>query len=247
MRILGIDLETTGLEAKKDFITEVGLAVYDTDLKRITYAHSHFIVLPKGVEIPPFIVNLTGLTTEVVNKHGIDSIQESLSLAHTISLGCDFAMAHNAHGFEIPWLAHHSNPEDQISIPWIDSSLDIPYPEGMSTRKLVHLAAEHYVPLRAAHGALEDVLTMFEILKKYNWEVVKAFALSPNVEAVAKVDFQQKEFAKSRGYRWSPERKVWAKRMKQCEVERQLSPAQVGEHRFFVDKEHAFQVSVVSV
>lgn len=49
MKILVIDLETTGLYASSDFIVEIGLALVDTDTKEITLLFDH-VVKDKGFD-----------------------------------------------------------------------------------------------------------------------------------------------------------------------------------------------------
>jgi len=59
---VAVDLETTGLDRKKDRITEIGMVQYINGKEVASYSR---LVNPRR-EIPEFIVNLTGITNEAV-------------------------------------------------------------------------------------------------------------------------------------------------------------------------------------
>jgi DNA polymerase III epsilon subunit-like protein len=71
MKLLVIDLETTGLYASSDFIVEIGLVLVDTDTKDITLLFDH-VVKDKGFNPikhkNSWVFNNTTLTVEDVER-----------------------------------------------------------------------------------------------------------------------------------------------------------------------------------
>jgi DNA polymerase-3 subunit epsilon len=87
----------------------------------------------------------------------------------------------------------------------------------MTTRKLVHLAAEHGFINPFAHRAMFDVLTMLMIFQRYDPAAALALAKEPVVTLKACVSYDDREKAKSRGYRWKD--RQWLKAVRASEVE----------------------------
>ena len=93
MRILGIDFETTGLDAKEDRIIEVGAVLWDWETGTPLQLLSS-LVHPERY-IPEEITKLTGITNEAVSDFGRPEDEVFNDLWYL--LGCaDYAMAHNA-------------------------------------------------------------------------------------------------------------------------------------------------------
>jgi DNA polymerase III epsilon subunit-like protein len=109
--VLGIailDFETTGLNPEKDFPTEV--AIKKVGISKLTAQpyikdYSTKIKLPEGVEVPEFITNLTGLTTEDLNTNGKD-ITEVIPEVQNLIDSETLVIAHNAN-FDLGFLYHH--------------------------------------------------------------------------------------------------------------------------------------------
>lgn len=224
MIILGIDLETTGLDPKEERITEIGAVLWDTSLNCPIKFFNELVDPEK--QISSEITALTGITNELIAAH---SISESVAIPALLPLmdRADFFMAHNAK-FDKGFLEASAarvgvNLQDKI---WIDSSTDVAYPESISTRKLVHLAAEHKFVNPFAHRAVTDVLTMMQIVSQYNWDEVLLNANTPNVVLRAHVQFHDKEKAKGMGYRWDGDSKVWLKTVKASQVQKEKDRAE---------------------
>lgn len=144
-------------------------------------------------------------------------------------------VGHNSLGFDQPLLLAESarHGVEPSSLPWIDTSVDVPYPEKIKTRKLVHLAAEHNFINTLAHRALSDVLTMLKILSHYDAATVLATSLIPNVklQAITKKPWEdpapegRKEIdkAKARGFRYDGSNKTWVKNVKQNRVAEEMA------------------------
>lgn len=223
MLILGIDLETTGLDPKNDRITEVGAVLWDTDLNSPVKFFNE-LVDPER-QISKEITELTGITNDLIQKHSISDLTALTRLLDMMA-DADLFMAHNAK-FDKGFL-EQAFERMSLKMPeksWVDSSKDVMYPESISTRKLVHLAAEHKFVNPFAHRAVTDVLTMFQVVSRYNWDETLANAKTPDVTIRALVQFAEKEKARGTGYRWDADSKAWLKTIKVNQLEKEKERA----------------------
>lgn len=102
------DFETTGLKYQENYPTELAIKVIDL-ITHVETDYDTLIKLPQGVEIPAFITNLTGLTTEEVNAKGksaFDVQRDILSLLGTEFQDTTLFIAHNAN-FDLGFLSYH--------------------------------------------------------------------------------------------------------------------------------------------
>lgn len=213
--VCGLDLETTGLDATKDQITEIGAVLWDTEINQPIKFFNKLLQIEGP--IPPEIVKLTGITDELLNKYG-ELPSEVFYEFLEFQAEADVFLAHNA-PFDRGFL------EAKIDLgekPWIDSCVDVDYPESISTRKLTHLAAEHGFVNPFAHRAMTDVLTMMQLVSKYDWNKTIENARTPNVVMQAMVTIPQKDMAKGCGYRFNGSNKKWTKLIKENRVEEEI-------------------------
>lgn len=68
-RIIIFDTETTGLNFTRDQIIEIGAAAWSPEGERA--GMDAFIRLPVGRQLPPFIVQLTGITDQRLQEEGL--------------------------------------------------------------------------------------------------------------------------------------------------------------------------------
>lgn len=105
--IIVFDTETTGLIPKPNkltkevpsidqfpYITQLSFIVYDTVLETVRSSYNTFIKLPEGIEVPPIVTEITGITTEKCNEEGID-IKEALFVLYHAAILCDSVVGHN--------------------------------------------------------------------------------------------------------------------------------------------------------
>lgn len=206
--VLGIDLETTGLDNKNDVVTEIGAVLWDTQKNEPIKFFNKLIKIDRPV--PEMIVKLTGIDDELLNKFGEESNKVWLDLKEFIK-DADCLIAHNA-PFDRGFIEQHGFKIDKL---WIDSSVDVPYDESIQTRKLTHLAAEHGFVNPFSHRAVTDVLTMLQVVSNYDWSEVITNAQTPNATMRAMVTYDQNKKAKDAGYRWDGEKKIWFKNVKE--------------------------------
>lgn len=234
MLLCGVDFETTGLDVQNDRIIEFGAVIWDTTRQCPVLIHSGFVNPER--EISEEITKLTGITNEDIEMWGFPA---PVALAGLIDFmrEAEAVVAHNGLGFDKPLLEaevqrHHLTSVYPL-LPWIDTSVDVDYPESIKTRKLVHLAAEHGFLNPFAHRAVADVLTMLRILSHYDAATVLATSQIPNVKllAMTKKPWEdaapegRKEIdkAKARGFRYDGSTKQWVKNVKQNRVAEEMA------------------------
>lgn len=213
MIICGFDCETTGLSHETDLVTEIGAVAWDTVSNMPIAFFSTLLKIDRP--LPKEIIALTGITDAMLagfalNQH--DGWQKFFDFCSW----ADSLMAHNA-PFDMGFAQKRSNGKIKDVI--IDSAVDVPYPETITTRKLTHLAAEHGFVNPFPHRAVTDVLTMLTIASKYNWDEIIANAKTPSIEIFAKVSYEQKDLAKANGFRWNGDRRTWSKNIKQNKLQ----------------------------
>ena len=217
MKILGVDVETTGLDPTACRVIEVGAVLWDTDRAAPLEIFSSLLRLP--IPVPEEITAITGITAGMLREHGRepDAVFSELMvmackadywLAHQADFDRAFLMAEGA-AAGVPWM----------HLPWIDTKMDLPFPRDMATRKLTYLATEHGFLNPFPHRAVFDVMTALRLFSQYPLDAVMALQRSPVVKIVAQVSFDEKEKAKSAGFHWEPERKSWCLDVKECCVE----------------------------
>lgn len=229
MLVAGFDCETTGLDTDKDYITELGAVLWDTErgvplkiLSTLTWPHDTEIKLDHK------IVELTGITEEDLAKHAVPFEEGEFQLANLVA-NADLILAHNGNLFDRPMLnsnsARFGTKFDYNKFLWADSTCDIDFPPTIQTRKLSHLAAEHGFLNPFAHRAVFDVLTMLKIAQRYDWKQITEFAKSPTISIEAQTTFEQRELAKKAGYRWNADKKKWVKSIKQFKLKEEQDAA----------------------
>ena len=223
MKILGFDVESTGLDPKKDSITEMGLVLYDTDLKTPVRI-SGFLV--KGGFISEEITRITGITQAAVDTYGVTPFA-AIGALDKMAESANYFCAHNApFDREFGKALFATQGRGFPDVPWIDTRTDLP-PEAYKLGKsasLKYLCADHGF-LYSAHRAVNDVLAMLELLSRYDLDTILRRAATPNVEVRAVVSFDDRILAKERSYYWSAQIKQWRKPLKADEVEREKTDA----------------------
>jgi len=223
MRILCLDVESTGLNPEKDQITEWGAALYDSDTKQPVRV-SGFLI--KGVFISEEITRITHITQSMVDTYGV-SPEAGLSAIYGLAQQAEYLLAHNAK-FDKGFLDAEAKRQGRspITLPWIDSRVDLPpeaYTKGKSA-SLRYLAADHGF-CYDAHRAVNDVLATLKLFAMYDLDTIIRRSNIPNVEVRAVVEYADRLLAKERSYYWSPERKHWFKPLKLDEVEHEKAEA----------------------
>jgi len=227
MKVLGLDFETTGLEASKDRVIEIGAVVWDTDKKKPMALMSELVKVEE--KLSPEIIRITGIDDEMLEVYGINGETAFSKLKELVDT-CDYIVAHNAkfdRSFFEQEIKNYGVDIDPKKLKWVDTYMDVPYPESIQTRKLSYLAAEHGILNTNAHRALFDVIVMLNILKNYSIDEVVKRAESPSVNVIAKVSFSEKDKAKNLGFRWNKDDKTWFKEFKELDLKTKQFPFEI--------------------
>ena len=227
--ILALDYETEWSEPVNPHIIrpiEIGAVLYDYVLRKPVEIFNGIIHEKDHKEMPPELVQLTGITQKIKETHGV-SPEDAMRSLNKMMEQADYVAAHN--GNEFDKVVYEAECErlvvPVIDRPWIDTKVDVPYPDHIKTRKLTYLASEHKIPLTHTHRALFDVLLMIGVMEQYDFNDIIALSKQPNVKAVATVSFQDKDLAKKRGYYWDGENKKWTKLLKELAAKKEKAEA----------------------
>ena len=229
MLLLGIDFETTAIEVDDPGfrVIEVGLATWDTVTRSVVECYSTVI---RADMIPIKISGLTGIYSTMTQRYGDENAEHILTYPYAYMLQhSDMLVAHN-HFFEKKILNHLE--VSCYDLDWVDTMTDIMYPDWMGARNLVQLASLHRIMNPSPHRALNDVLVMFELLGRYNFDDVLAVATTPFVHVTAKVSYDDRNLAKNRRFHWDPSNKTWYKRIRMALLDQERKeyefPIEIG-------------------
>jgi DNA polymerase-3 subunit epsilon len=208
MRVIGIDVETTGLDCKKDHITEIGACLWDCESKKPLQIMSSFV--RTSHDIPELIVKLTGITKEMANSPFSLPIAGAMVELNFLMSEADYVVAHNAK-FDKGFILEAAK-NSQVKLPghhWICTMMDVPYPETITSRKLEFLCCQHCFLNPFSHRAIFDVMAMLKLFSMYNFNDIMVLSKSPTLTVQANVSFEHKQKAKEAGFHWNSERRQW--------------------------------------
>lgn len=213
MYVLGLDLETTGLDVEKDEIIEIGVVVWHVEERRPCLCFN--ALLRPTIALPPIITELTGITEDYLRQFSMET-KSAYNALNMLMGKCDYVVAHNGTNFDKPFYTLGSNLAvgKVIDKPWIDTNCDIPYASEIKTRKLSHLAAEHKFINPFPHRAITDILTMLQILSQYDINDILKYQKAPNIWIEAMVTYDNRNDASRMGYHWNGKSKKWEKTIK---------------------------------
>lgn len=214
-----VDLETTGLDANKDRVIEIGICEFGWSAgSDPTLLGMYGALQDPGIALPPEIVQLTGLTDAALKGHEInwDIVLAAWNRASVI-------VAHNAQ-FDRGFLQNIPALKGQVKH-WACSVRHIDWDaKGFGTRKLTYLAAEHGFVNPFAHRAVFDCATTFRLVQPHMQELITN-SFEPEVKFIAAGSpFESKDILKANHYRWDAEQRVWHKTVinKRADAERQF-------------------------
>lgn len=237
MRVLGWDLESTGLDVAKDRIIEIGAVLYDTDEKIPLSLVSELIHPGPDVEFSPEYVSPTGLKGQHIVEFGesiclvLNQIEQMVNRHKP-----DAMVGHNLIGYDLPLLKHELERvapfgcPNFLALPVIDTRHDLPFKKEPSSRRLTHLSADHGFINSFEHRAVFDVMACLKLLSHYDFAEVFAMSKIPFVTMRAKVSYDDRQKAKDLRYSWEEANgtkypKWWVKAVRENAVEREIEAA----------------------
>lgn len=113
-RIVVFDTETTGIDFGKDRIIELGAVSLESGTE--TGSLDVLIRLPEGRTLPPFIVDLTGITDAQLLSEGVDQKEAAEDFCRLLE-GCERPLlaAYNAQ-FDLNFLYHLLRPYGRVNV-----------------------------------------------------------------------------------------------------------------------------------
>lgn len=223
MIIAGIDLETGGAancRPQHNFITEIGIALYDTSIG--TTPVKIFNSLVKNEErIDQEMSEYTGITDLHCDMYGVEQSRVAQA-AYGMLSQADMIVAHNGLKFDYPilmwwfdkWLSVSSFGVGKIMC---DTMVDVPWHKNAKQKNLTYLAGFHEMYNPFPHRALTDVLTMMKLFWMYPLDKIIASAMTDFICVQALTSFDNKDLAKKRGFYWDSETKRWLKLMREAQ------------------------------
>ncbi|MBB4952230.1 DNA polymerase-3 subunit epsilon [Agrobacterium vitis] len=200
-----LDTETTGLNAAKDEIIEIGVIAFTFDatggIGDITALYGG--LRQPSLSIPAEITRLTGITDDMVAGQTLD-----MAALEALIEPADLLIAHNA-GFDRPFCEALSPLFSRKA--WACSNVQVDWASrGYEGTKLGYLIGQAGY-FHDGHRAVDDCFALLEVLaRKVEGSESTAFAELYQASQRASVrifaqnsPFEMKDHLKARGYRWS--------------------------------------------
>lgn len=153
MSYVFLDLETTGLDADVNHITEVG-AIKTNEYGDIIGRFHSMVRLPAGAVVPEFIVELTGITDELLKKEG-RAVGDVMNDLHEF-IGENVVVAQYA-PFDLSYIEKHFVVKNFFD------TRTISYALGHDKSGLKDLAKRYDVALDEHHRSIGDAIACKEI------------------------------------------------------------------------------------
>lgn len=231
MILLSLDFETTGLDVVNDRVIEFGAILYSTGQKKCLDNQGMLVKTDKV--ITPEITKITGIHSAAVERFGYEDTN-ILDIILEMETNADAVIGYNCRRFDKRvlenWISRAGYGE--LDRPWIDLYCDLPW--QVPVGKLGHVAADHGILNLFPHSALADAQTVLAIAEKYDPELLLQRSQSPVTILRSTESRDNNEAVKRAKFRWSPNRKIWWKAVKETDVEEVMSQIQI---KAVVDKE----------
>jgi DNA polymerase-3 subunit epsilon len=201
--LLIVDLETTGLDPKDCEVIEVAASLFD--VKHRAVVSSLAFLMPCDSNAAEEINHIPASLSQTSSpwRTGLIMLTELLAVS-------DCLIAHNA-AFDRKWFGRGNLPK--IWQPWLCSMIDFEWGSRGGTN-LRDLAVNHGVTVAKAHRALADVELLAGVLaSREDLEELLEGAVAPKITIAARVSYERREEAKTRGFNWNRLTRRWEKRM----------------------------------
>jgi DNA polymerase III subunit epsilon len=217
LNLLIIDTETTGLNPTCDRVIELGAILYSVEYQTVLHQLSTLLSAPDN---PAERINR--IPAAVLPTISPVLMQQSLLIFQTMVDQADYVVAHNAafdrkwfNGTHLPELHRQGDP-----LPWLCTMDDFTFPlQNRSGDSLINLALAHGIGVGSAHRALTDcqlIAALFDRMDDLSNLI--ALARQPKIMFQAMVEYDDRHLAKSAGFKWNSDHRVWLRRMTEAEA-----------------------------
>jgi DNA polymerase III alpha subunit (gram-positive type) len=166
-KILFFDLETTGLDFKRDRIIEFGGVVYDFTTNEVIEKHSFFI--NAGKQIPKNIEKLTGISNTAIIESGV-SEQVLFDTVSKYFTSNTLLVAYNIH-FDINFMYELLKRfKLKIKNPNLLDMLTVYRENHEFPHKLANAIEKYNIPVKPTHRSLDDTEAMVILFEKMKSE-----------------------------------------------------------------------------
>ena len=231
--LLIVDVETTGLDCKRDSIIEIGGVLWNVENACGIATHAELI---RSNENPAESINRIPAKATV---EGV-AISDALMRMGEMLFRADYIAAHNAkfdRSFIEAALIHCPYLSEMWNRPWICTLENVRLPRKSSSRSLLALALAHDVGVVVAHRALADCETLARLFERcaelgHDVKAMIEQAVLPRQTYMAEVSYADRALAKDAGFTWNDGTsreapKGWSKRMTEEEATRMTFPVSV--------------------
>lgn len=192
--LLVVDTETSSLDPKTGMIVEIAAAHWSVRYRTLISCWSSLV---RANQAPAVDIPQEALLMGVPLPNLMSRLMFDAS-------ACDAIVAHSA-SFDRGFLG-------DLSRPWICSMNDLTWPKPSSSRSLVAMAVAQGVAVTHAHRALTDVMLIVRMLETVlDIQPFLAKGMRPKGKFEALVSYDDREKAKSAGFRWVD--KKWVREM----------------------------------
>ena len=162
--IIVLDTETTGFSPRTEEIIE--LAMLHVSPGGQTLEYDQFIRLSPGRNIPPKIVELTGITDSMLESEGVSKAEACADLADMLSLPRPLVVAYNAQfdlGFLYYFLKGFGKAAVLKNVQMLDA-LTVYRDRRPFPHKLCDAVAAYSLVSQNTHRAIDDTKATYELL-----------------------------------------------------------------------------------
>lgn len=221
-----LDVETTGLRHGEDSIIEIAIRLFGFNRATgevLGLLDSYTSFQDPGRPLSPEIIQLTGITDELLKGHKIDwnQVNKVLDRAHVI-------IAHNAR-FDRPFVDKLSETS-QHKI-WACSHKQIDWSRHGFTSSKLELLNIYHGFFTDSHRALNDVDALLYLLSLQQERTQSPYLLEllenakrPTAQIIATAaPFDSKDHLKAKGYQWDNINRYWHRYLFKDEVPQEIT------------------------
>lgn len=216
MKVLIIDLETTGLKPEQHQVIEFGAILFDCR------THS---ILEQISALIPCADNGAKHINQIAPEASQQSIVYAGAITHLLEMAAiaDYVTAWNIE-FDIKWFGHPNQELPSLDTPCFDA-MGVKYARSGNSKKLIDVALAHGIPVVSAHRALTDCQILAELFRRHrNIEALinQAIAAESAPKALVRADisYECREMAKAKGFRWDDKiPRAWSRVIPTSEID----------------------------